>query len=464
MADWQPTSALGWAVWAAGFEYDPAQDIIKSRMDPLQRQFGYAFGYDAAAMGMNMVIDCEPIFFDYGGKHWMIELWKGQYGLETGSEIGVYTRLIGSTGPGYALLDATVGQRPGDGVASHNLFYDCASNDDLLVLQSTLKKNGNVVLTRGPEPHWWLTGFKWGVYSDRSELTLDVAITLKDQAMLQAFQGGIAGRNYANLKVDGLTVSFTLDQPFAQPQPPRPDPPLSEVNAWNQEIVSKYNSLGFKNNDPNEVQAEFLSVTGLGMIRLPDFYGMNICQLAVAAGQSLSTIVAGLMDGLKTAASTIEAWWNGVEQTFGAWVSSIENYLGLPMDFSCYVEIDNRKGKSDLVLTGSSAAYGTPTVNPPNWIPRGMVGRFILSDSKPSGSGSEGTATYKYTDARLAVKNVTFSYEDPFWAWNDNKASSSQADWATFAKTDKNGGWNSSVPTDGHPLYVGYVIGGGQPK
>jgi hypothetical protein len=66
---WTPTSALAHAVYAAGFVYDPAQDIIVSRMDALQRNFGCAFGYDEAAIGMNAVIDCEPIFFDYGGKH-----------------------------------------------------------------------------------------------------------------------------------------------------------------------------------------------------------------------------------------------------------------------------------------------------------------------------------------------------------------------------------------------------------
>jgi hypothetical protein len=67
-------------------------------MDALQRNFGYAYGYDFAALGMSFILDCEPIFFDYDGKHWMIELWKGQYGLESGCEIGVYTRPIGSGG------------------------------------------------------------------------------------------------------------------------------------------------------------------------------------------------------------------------------------------------------------------------------------------------------------------------------------------------------------------------------
>ena len=66
----------------------------------------YAYGYDAAALAMNAIIDCEPIFFDYAGKTWLIELWKGQYGLETGCEIGVYNRTIGSTSFVYSMLDA----------------------------------------------------------------------------------------------------------------------------------------------------------------------------------------------------------------------------------------------------------------------------------------------------------------------------------------------------------------------
>ena len=460
---WTPTSALAWAVYAAGFTYDPDQDIILSRMDALQRNFGYAWGYDASALGMSMVIDCEPIFFDYDNKHWMIELWKGQYGLESGCEVGVYTRVIGSSGPGYALLDATVGQRPGDGVASHNLFYDCASDGDRLQLQATLKRDGQPLFTRGPEPHWWLTGFKWGVFSHPGQLSVDVAITLKDNAMLQAFLGGIAGRPYPNLKVDGTTVSFTFDQPYAVPQQPRPEAVLAAVDAANQQIVSSYDALGFPDNDPNQVEAEFLSVAGLGLLRLADSFGLTVCQLAVQIGQGLATVVTGLVDGFTVPASTVEAWWSGVEQAFGAWVSEIERYLGLPLDFSCYVEIDNTRGASDLVLTGSSANYGSYAVGPPSWIPKGTVARLILQDPKPSPFGSEGSATYRYADAGLAMKSVTFSYEDPT-GFGSNRASSSQAEWVTFAKSeDPNRAWSTSVPSGGHPLFVGYVIGGGQP-
>ena len=37
-----------------------------------------------------MIMDCEPVEFSYGGKRWLIELWKGQYGITTGGEIGIY--------------------------------------------------------------------------------------------------------------------------------------------------------------------------------------------------------------------------------------------------------------------------------------------------------------------------------------------------------------------------------------
>jgi hypothetical protein len=414
---------------------------------------------------MSADLDCEPIFFDYDGKHWMIELWKGQYGLMSGCEVGVYTRPIGSSGLGYALLDATVGRRPGDDVPSHNLFYDCAADADMLELSTTLRRDGEVLFTRGPEVHWWLTGFKWGVLSDPSQLSVDVAITLKDDQMCKAFMAGIAGRPYPNLRVDGTTVSFTFEQCYAVPQPPQPAAALAAVEAANRAIVSTYSALGFPNNDPNVVQAEFLSLVGLGILHLADHLGLAVCQLAVEIGQAFSSVVMALMDAFGVAAGTIEGWLSGVAQAFASWVDAVEKYLDLPLDFACYVEIDNTTGGSDLLLTGGTATYGTYVVGPPSWIPQGTVARLVLKDPKPTLVGSEGTVTYNYADASLATRTVMFSYECPFAAWNNNKATSSQAGWSCFAKsTNANNAWSASVPPGGHPLFVGYVTGGGQPR
>jgi hypothetical protein len=62
------------------------------------------------------------------------------------------------------------------------------------------------------------------------------------------------------------------------------------------------------------------------------------------------------------------------------------------------------------------------------------------------------------------MRTVTFSYECPLGALA-NHAASSQAAWACFAKSSNPGdAWSPSVPDGGHPLFVGYVTGGGQPS
>src|SRR5688500_7914928 len=195
-SSWKPTSALARAVDLAGFHYDPEQDMIHAKRHRIHLRLGYAYGYDAAALTLSAVLDCEPIFFDYDGKTWMIELWKGQYGLETGSEIGVYYRSAGSSSPVYSLLDATVGQREHDPIPSHNQFFDCVSDDDRLVLSSVLYRNGQKLFVRGPETHWWLTGFKWGVLSQPDDLTMDVSIGCANSTMRTALVGALSGLGY----------------------------------------------------------------------------------------------------------------------------------------------------------------------------------------------------------------------------------------------------------------------------
>ena len=88
---WEPESVLAGIVVEAGFKYDPEQDILYSRRDALQRKAGYTYLYDVVAPETTSAnIHCEPIRFVFDARKWMIELWKGQYGIETGAEIGVY--------------------------------------------------------------------------------------------------------------------------------------------------------------------------------------------------------------------------------------------------------------------------------------------------------------------------------------------------------------------------------------
>lgn len=66
-----------------GFAYLPSEDIFTSRLDAWQRDKGYEAKYDTMAVGAGMVIDAFPVYFNYEGRTWLVEFWKGQYGINT---------------------------------------------------------------------------------------------------------------------------------------------------------------------------------------------------------------------------------------------------------------------------------------------------------------------------------------------------------------------------------------------
>ncbi len=188
----------------AGFAYDSTQDIFYSDMDAWQRDFGYCRLYDEAAALMSMIIDCEPIYFDYAGKHWLIEFWKGQYGMTTGCEVGVYN----TKGPDLRI--------PG---IFYGTFYHTAVPADMLNISYALFKDGKTLFRRAGK-HWWLTGFALAEFSEPSELTARISIVLKDRNMMTAFLEAMkkAGYSGSELAVSGNTVNFMFDKPrTAQP-------------------------------------------------------------------------------------------------------------------------------------------------------------------------------------------------------------------------------------------------------
>ncbi|MCI9530198.1 MAG: DUF4474 domain-containing protein [Lachnospiraceae bacterium] len=180
-----------------GFAYSLTQDIFYSKQDAWQKDFGYSKLYDEMAPVMNMIIDCEPIYFEYNGKKWLIELWKGQYGIMTGAEVGIYYHM---------------GPAPGD--APESLFYTAASPKEQLPITMSLYKNGKPLFRRG-ENHWWLTGFVLGEFSYPGELMLHVSLSFEDYGMMEAFIKGClqAGYRQEDLHVQCGTVSLCLYQP-----------------------------------------------------------------------------------------------------------------------------------------------------------------------------------------------------------------------------------------------------------
>ncbi len=213
----------------AGYTFDPSQNIFYSKMNPWQRKYGYCRLYDEAAVALGMIIDSEPVRFEYGGKRWLIEFWKGQYHLSTGCEIGVYY----TEEPNLDIPGLFRGP-----------FYQSVDNKNRLYLAYTLLKNGREVFRREGK-HWWLTGFKPGEFSEPWELTMKVRIMLKDAAMCRSFVRALKGIGYQSREifVDGVTVEFT----FSHPHSPQPLTRTEEtdwiIQRYNERICSHYQKI-----------------------------------------------------------------------------------------------------------------------------------------------------------------------------------------------------------------------------
>lgn len=180
----------------AGYKFNSEGNFYFTADDPWQRNFGYTEAFDTAAPFVSIYMDTMRVKFRYKNKDWMVQFWKGQYGLAfIGSEIGVYTKP----------LDRTIDH------------YDAASNEDALYMACTCYRDGDVIFSREYAKYWWCTGFVPGQlksFSDRTELAVKCRITMKDEEMLNAFISSlkaapnnlVEGRHYA---VEGLDVFIT---------------------------------------------------------------------------------------------------------------------------------------------------------------------------------------------------------------------------------------------------------------
>lgn len=187
-----------------GFAYDPREDIFYSIMDGWQRKFGYCRLYDEASTMLSMVIDCEPVPFKYNGINWLVEFWKGQYGMTTGGEVGIYY----TTGPNLNI--------PG---VFNGTFYHSVRDEDRINMSFAFRKKGNLLFTRGAY-HWWITGFKLGEFSDPDDLSMDIILDLYDRRMAYAFAEALMKIGYTNdeFGLKGRRVYIRFTKPHT-PQP-----------------------------------------------------------------------------------------------------------------------------------------------------------------------------------------------------------------------------------------------------
>lgn len=168
-----------------------------------QYNFGFGKIYDFASPYILLEYDYIRIFFTYEDKDWMLQMWKGQYGLVFyGGEIGIYNRPHDEEGIGAWT------------------FFNCPAEEDWLKMEMTLwhediNGNWNREFTREYDYYWWCTGFKNGHLRQEEpadELRLTGRITFKDAEMTSLVASGLVECGFAEsqtkegIALDGFYV------------------------------------------------------------------------------------------------------------------------------------------------------------------------------------------------------------------------------------------------------------------
>lgn len=194
MDDCTKCSLLNELVYPFGYDFHCDCGFFSSTLDAPQRQAGYTWLYDYMAPRFQMVFDALPVYFDYQGRTWLIEFWKGQYGINTGAEIGIYH------------ADSIIPEG-----SSKTAWFSCADEQEMLNCSFRLC-NGEDECVCNSGRHWWLTAFLAGRFSRPCALTMESCICFPDREMLSAFVDGLrrAGCPDNCLSVKGLTVCFVF--------------------------------------------------------------------------------------------------------------------------------------------------------------------------------------------------------------------------------------------------------------
>lgn len=204
-----------------GYCYDNCSDIFISTLDAWQKNFGYCRLYDEAAPSMNMIFDCEPIYFNYQNQTWLIEFWKGQYGINTGAEVGIYHAK--SILKKYELSTA--------------LFSAVPESEMLPISYELTNKDGSAIFCVS-KVHWWLASFRMGLFSNPSDLRLKVSIAFPDEEMKRSYINGLLEAGYPadEIYIHHQTVSIF----FATPNSSQPIRHIrSRIATWQNKTFIK---------------------------------------------------------------------------------------------------------------------------------------------------------------------------------------------------------------------------------
>ena len=190
-------AATGWiygtendGILGIGFDYNVSKYMARSTPNAWLRPLGYNRLVDMAAPLLLTYLDTLRFPFEYEGRDWMIQFWKGLYGPSNGAEIGLYEKPSG---------------RP--------FFWDASGT--MLDISMQLYQGDKLFFDYGTQRTWWTGGFRYGNFRRTPlvcprQLRLTGAIAFEDQGMADAFLASFKENKgaYMTGSLDGLVFSF----------------------------------------------------------------------------------------------------------------------------------------------------------------------------------------------------------------------------------------------------------------
>ena len=173
-----------------GFNFNLSEMLVYATINCWMREYGFCLLYDIVAGMLPVFFNYETrrFKFEYNDLEYMIQIWKGNYTIANGGEVGLYCRDKSKFGT----------------------YYDSANDEQMLEMSMQILHGDKVLVDEGPMMHWWVNGFNLGkrLYLPES-LTLKFSIVMTDKDMLDAFCEAM-DKHYkhdVSYSVDGLTVN-----------------------------------------------------------------------------------------------------------------------------------------------------------------------------------------------------------------------------------------------------------------
>lgn len=184
-------SKNGKGIVNTGFNYNLKKLMVYAPMYCWMRDFGFTVLYDINCYIFPMWNYVTRRFhFNYDDRQWMIQIWKGNYLITNGGEVGIYNR----------------------GKYAIGTFYNTVSDEERMVMSLRVSHGDEVFVDIEPTLHWWVNGFQMNNYMYKaSSMLLESTIEFPNETMRDAFTAAV-DREYhhdVTYTVDGLNVSIS---------------------------------------------------------------------------------------------------------------------------------------------------------------------------------------------------------------------------------------------------------------